>query len=97
MRVACSESDCLRSQPDARVLPNMPQCKAFGCFNRQGTSKNVDGSHKGFFRFPNPRKSLENKKLCGKWLQNLKNASLPEREASDVYACHCVRMPLCTN
>ena len=61
----------LPTQPASCVLFKMPQCKAFGCFNCQGTSKNADGSHKGFFRFPNPMTSAENKKLCGKWLSAL--------------------------
>ena len=60
-----------------RTKIRMPQCKAFGCFNEQGKCHNEDGSHKSFFKFPNPTKSKESQKLCEKWLANLKNANLP--------------------
>ena len=35
------------------------------------------GATKAFFKFPNPTKSKESRKLCTKWLANLKNANLP--------------------
>ena len=60
-----------------RTKIRMPQCKAFGCFNEQGKCHNEDRGHKSFFKFPNPTKSKESRKLCAKWLANLKNANLP--------------------
>ena len=60
-----------------RTKIRMPQCKAFGCLNEQGKCHNKDGSHKSFFKFRNPTKSKESRKLCAKWLANLKNANLP--------------------
>ena len=52
---------------------NMPQCKAFGCFNRQGEG---DAKGKSFFAFPKPDKD---RKTCQLWLDKLKNSSLPEK------------------
>ena len=43
----------------------------------QGKCHNEDGSHKSLFKFLNPTKSKESRKLCAKWLANLKNANLP--------------------
>ena len=53
----------------------MPQCKAFRCVNQQGKGK----VKKSFFRFPNPERSTEDRKTCQKWLDNLKNHSLPRK------------------
>ena len=63
-----------------RTKIRMPQCKAFGCFNEQGKCHNEDGSHKSFFKFLNPTKSKDSRKLRAKWLANLKNANLPLRD-----------------
>ena len=52
---------------------NMPQCKAFGCFNRQGEG---DAKEKSFFAFPKPDKD---RKTCQLWLDKLKNSLLPEK------------------
>ena len=51
----------------------MPQCKAFGCFNRQGEG---DAKGKSFFAFP---KQDKDRKTCQLWLDKLKNSSLPEK------------------
>ena len=48
----------------------MPQCQAIHCTNRQGNGK------KSFFRFPKPEKGIKERKLCKKWIDNLKNGKL---------------------
>ena len=34
---------------------------------------------KSFFHFPNPRKSVEDRKTCKAWLEHLRNARLPRK------------------
>ena len=51
----------------------MPHCLAVGCSHEQGRVK------KRFFKFPNPKKSAEDRKSCQEWLDRLKNGSLPSQ------------------
>jgi hypothetical protein len=48
----------------------MPQCQAINCNNKTGKAK------KSFFQIPDPLKSAEHKRLCKKWIDNLKNGKL---------------------
>ena len=58
------------------TLENMPQRKAFGCFNERSKIK------KSFFNCPRPDCSVQARNTCQAWLLNLRNASLP-REIDD--------------
>lgn len=48
----------------------MPQCQAIFCTNRSGNCK------KSFFQFPDPEKGTDERRLCKKWIENLKNGKL---------------------